>query len=312
MKAFYLILALPLFAQAQSFNEQLQIKLNKAKENIYFTYGMTFLGPSLGAAHQSGGTYNRFKTGQDYKGDNTDYKASHQVYHGLSTGYKLNNNTRLSFSHTFQDDINHNIEYDIYNKDGSVWKTDKRPQGVSNNNQRINLFRSNIINNKYFYLGSNFFYEMPTTDASKAQEMRYGIGVEPSIGFYNKTPGLYTGINFSIQRNVYKEQEFDADWCKPNCIYPERYQTLLASVSPYASYYISDKMILRGSLTFDWDQKGDQVGTNEFNHNMDNVAELGSRYYFDNNLNFGPALQFALNDIGLDKSAMLFYLSMNI
>lgn len=272
--------------------------------NLSFNYGLTYLTKGLGDGHQDGGTYNRFKTGQDYKGDNTDYHASYQLYHAFSLGYRVGTKLSLSYSYTFQEDLNKNIKYDVYNSDGSVFATNERPTGLSYNNQRLNAFISNVFNNQIFYMHINTFTEFPTTETSKNQNMYYGFGIEPSLGIYTTVPGLFTGFNISAQRNIYDDQEFQADWCKPDCMYNTRYQTLLVSISPYLNYMLTDKVTLNSSLSFDWDQQGDQVYTREFNHNMDNVLELGLTYYLLQKFSLGSALQAALDEPSVDKTAI--------
>lgn len=292
---------------------RLKQKLNSFTKNISFYYSLTSLGPSLSNKYENGATYNRFKRSQDWKGDDTDATGSYQLYHAISLGYKINKEWKVSYSYTFQDDYNDNIEYDVYNKDGSIYGTYKRDKGLSYNNQRLHLFGNNLYSNNYFFLMSNFFYEFPTTDFSKDSDMLYGIGVQPIIGIYSRIPNLYHGIKASIQRNYFKRQEYTYQCGTALCT--DKYQTLKASITGYIGYNITDKLLVESDFIFDWDKQGDQAelsNLHKFNANMDDVVEIGPKYYPGNNMSFGARLQYALNKLSAETSAFLFDFSIFI
>ena len=268
------------------------------------SYGVTYLGPSLADDYQSGATYNRYNTGQDFKGDNTDYKSSNQVYQSFSLGYRLSNNYKLSYGFTFQNDLNKGIEYDVYNADGSTFATNERTQGYSANNQRLNLLMTNMYGNKYGFLMANLYYERATTEVSKSQDMNYAIGFQPTIGLYTGITSLIQSLSASFARTYYKNQEFDFSCGTATC--HTAYRTFEVSLSYRASYYFSDKLKLNTAVIFDWDKKGNQVNnSSEFNHNMDNIVELGPSYQYDRQLSFGGKLQAALTDPRIDKTALI-------
>ena len=184
-----------------------QTTLEKVRENILFNYYVQLLGPSLSSDYQNGATFNRFETGQDYKGDNQDYIASQQLYQSFKLGYKIAPLWVLSYSLTFQEDLNKNIRYRLYNKDGTVWKEDTRAQGTSYNNQQVSLFRSNIITNATYFISSSFLVEIPTTKSSIDSKMQYGLAIAPTLGFYSSNPRLAYGIGSYLQRDFYKKNE---------------------------------------------------------------------------------------------------------
>ena len=285
-----------------------KIKKESLIQKISFSYGVQYLGPSLSKDYQQGATYNRFNTGQDFKGDDTDATGSNQVYHSFSLGYKIAPAWKLSHSYTFQDELNKNIEYKIYNSDGSVWGKNSREKGLSFNNQRINLFGNNIYGNNYFFLMSNFFYELPTTKTSIDSEMEYGLGIQPVMIVYSSIPYVYHGVKASLQRDYYKRAEYTYKCGSSIC--STKYQTLKLGLTGYLGYNISDKLSLHSETSFDWDQKGDQVWTNDFNHNMDDILDVGLKYSVTRNMNLAGKLQYSLSRLNSESSAFLFNLNL--
>jgi hypothetical protein len=285
------------------------IKNIKAKAS--FSYGIQYLGPSLSGNYKDGATYNRFNSGQDWQGVDTDSTGSVQLYHSFSLGYQVTKNFKLSYSATFQEDLNKDIEYNNYNKDGSVWGTGSRKQGTSHNNHRVNATVTNIYSNQYFFLMSNFYYELPTTKGSRDSDMTYGLGIQPVVGIFSSVSGLYHGIKGSLERDYYKRQEYTFNCGGYSC--STAHQTLRASITGYIGYNVSDKLNLNGELTYDWDQDGDQVDNHiTYNNNMDNIIEFGPNYRFNRNLTIGGRIQQAINDPSIDKSALIGKLNLSI
>ena len=271
-------------------------KFREITEKITFNYFSQFLGPSLSPDYQTGATYNRFKTGQDFKGDSLDSTGSHQMFHAVTLGYNLTNDYLVSFGYTFQEDINKDIRY----KD-SFGQTAFRRKEVSDNNKRVNLLVRNLINNKNFYVNTNYFYEMSSTINSVFQDMEYGLGIEPSINFKHGNSGFYSGVLLSLQRNYFKNNEI----LFAGNLYPTRYQTMLVQVNPYLNYQFNDYMTLRTSLMFDWDKRGNQVERlSEFNANMDNVGRIGMNFLIDYGISAGTFLEFGLEQASLSKTAV--------
>ncbi len=319
------------FSQVQQNDLTLQLnqrasnyRLKRIYEKIKFNYGMTYLGPSLSSNYEDGATYNRFNTGQDWQGVDTDPTGSYQIFHSFSLGYMVTNNIKVSYSYTFQDDLNGNIEYETYKDDGSVFSsTNLRDKGLSYNNQRFNINAYNIYSNRFLYVSSSFYYEFPTTEGSINSDMEYGLGIGPSIGFYSNIPGFFSGINFNLERDYYKRQDYNYLCGGFNC--SNRYQTLRAGISGYIGYYTSDKMSWKISLIYDWDQMGDEaehIGFDllnlsldedtKFNNNMDNVLEIGPSYYWSKNLTTSGKLQLSVNKPHINNTALLGYLGLSI
>lgn len=280
------------------------------KKKASFNYSITYLALGLAPRAQQNATYNRFNSGQDYKGDDIDATSSLQIYHAFAFGYQVSKNLKLSYSSTYQDDLHPGIKYNVYNSDGSVWKVNKRKKGISHNNQRINASISNIYNNKYFFLMSNFYYERATTRISQGQDMTYALGIQPTVGIFSNIPGLFHGVKGSIERDYYKRQEFTSSCANSLCT--TKYQTLRASITSYLGYNVSDKLHLHSELTFDWDQKGDQVELLKFNRNMDDIIELGPQYSFSKNMSAGARIQKAITSPDAQKSAIILNLKFSL
>ncbi len=296
-----------LMTSSLNYNNSVQ----KHASKISFNYFAQYLGPSLDSNYQDGATYNRFKTGQDWKNDENDSTASTQLFHAITLGYQVNQRIKISYGYSFQEELNDKIEYQSKNLDGS-YTTSERAKGISDNNKRVNVYVRNHVSNKYLYINANYFYELPSTSTSTGQDMNYGLGFEPSFNFYTNTPGLYTGITTSIQRNYYKRQQYDTLCGTTTCKYPVKYQTLLFQLGAYLNYQVSDKTTLTSSLSFDWDQDGDQIETNEFNKNMHDVARVGARFQLLSNMNAGTFFEFAIEDPSIHKSALGATVSINL
>lgn len=299
-------------------------QLNKTLSKLGFSYGLTYLGPSLDSNAQDGATYNRFKTGQDFNGNDTSGIASQQLYHTTALSYKLSQNITLSYTYTFQDDLYKGIEFDTTNWDGSTITGNERIQGLSYNNQRINAFVTNIYSNNYFFLMSNFYFERPTTEESINADMTYGLGVQPLIGIFTPFNYLAFGLKASIERDYYKRQAYIYSCGIYTC--SNKYQTLRASLGAYLNYTVNDQLYINSSVTFDWDQMGDQVDDNslvlssfdsklqlgDFNSNMDDVFEIGPKYFINKNLSIGAKIQTVITDPRPQKSAFIGNFNMSI
>jgi hypothetical protein len=294
----------------------LEETLQQLKGDFTFNYFVKYLGPSLSPDIQSGSTFNRFKTGQDAKGDAQDYRGAHQTFYSFALGYNITSDINLNFTHTYQYDENNNTEYEYVGWDGNKY-TDTRQAGNTYNNQRINLNVRNIINNETLYLNTNFYYEIPSTEVAQNNEMLYGVGFATTLGFYNKTPGLSYGLSFMLERDVYPDDEYYPDWCKQapyTCdgVIPERRQTLRAGLGPWLGYMLNDKYSLAASINFDWDQDGDQVRTRNFNANMDDLASISLNYNLNRNLTLTGGVEASITEIELERTAIFGALNLRL
>lgn len=282
---------------------------DKISNNILASYYLRYLGPSLSNNYQNGATYNRFETGQDFKGDDNDHTGSQQVYQAFKIGTKLPRNMTLSYGYTFQHNLYKGIKYETYNKDGSVFAVYEREQGYSANNHQISLFVPSIINNRNFFYSVQIVYERPTTESSRDKEMLFGFGLNNTIGLYQKDPRLQFGFSVNAQRDFYNRRQFYESCGSATCFYKR--QLLRVSIGPYFNYRLAEKWQFKSSVIFDWDQQGEQIGGTQFNNNMDNVAEAGLQYQISRNLSVKGGLILALNQASPERNASFFDLSLN-
>lgn len=290
-----------------------QPTMKKIGNDLSFSYYAQFLGPSLGGDYQSGATYNRFNTGQDDNGNAMDATGSYQVFHALTIGYQLSLNTKVYYGYSFQDDINDGIKYEEENLDGSTSEWE-RSKGPSDNNKRAGFTFFNVINNDYVSLSLNTFYEFASTTGADGHEMEYGLGIAPTLSIKSDVSGLSYGISSEIQRNYYKNNEYYAKFFDgSSSTIKTKPQTLLVSVSPYLNYIISDLVTFKSSLQFDWDQKGDEVNSNDiYNKNLDDIAKIGLGFNLGSGISTGLYLDIALEEASLAKTAVGANINFNV
>lgn len=286
-------------------------KAKQLTQLISFNYYAKYLGPSLSGSMPQGSTYNRFSTGQDWKDDKGDHTNSHQIFHALSVGIKLPRYMALQYQMSFQDNLNDNIPYQSKNFDGT-YSTYTREKGRSQNNDRISLWVPNIHSNNHFFISSSFFYEMPSSEGSQESQLQYGVGIQPTLGFYSPISWLYYGVSASLERYQYPDNQFVPVWCRVDCHKNSnqvRRQKAIYSLSPYMGVIINDKLSLRSSLVFDWDQYGD---SNRLRENLDDIFSLGLNYSLHSKLSVGAGIEGSLETPSPGKSALFANLLISI
>lgn len=318
MKKSLIILAISLpglaFSQmtnAISYNSSPIAKAKEIAKNFTFNYYAKYLGPSLGSGHKNGETFDRYNSGQNYMGGDIEPTGSYEVYQSFRLGYKLKNNAVLSYGVTFQEDMN-NAEAKSYSKDKSSHFMNSYKKGYSDNNHRLSYWTPIYSNNSFFISGS-VYYEMPTTKGSQESDMRFGTGFQPTIGFFTSNPNIMTGFNLSFERDFYKKNEkpvYFSDGSRSK--YNQKYQVARASVSPYFNYILSDALTFKSSLSFDWDQQGNQADTLNFNNNMVDIATVGLGYRFTKNLSTDLFVEASLNEMSLNRTAVGLAMTLSI
>lgn len=311
------LFTLPLCAQAQiktnittgsaESRQTVVDSLKKAASNFTFNYFVKYLGPGVSGNMQQGSTYNRFNTGQAWDGSEQDFKSSEQVFQSFKLGYKLPRDMIVSYSVTYQDDVKKGVKYD-----GGT-----RSYGRSYNDQRLSLWVPNIYSNSVVYLHTSVFYERPTTEGSQDKGMQYGLGIQPTLGFYTGVPGLSAGISGSIERDVYPDNEFMPEWCQQpgyTCdgVETTKRQTTFIGLSPYVNYSLTDELTLQGQLSFDWDQDGDQADTLEFGNNMNDAWALAANYRAMKNMSLSLGIEGSLSVPHVDRTALFASMGISI
>ena len=282
----------------------------KQLKNLRFNYYSKAVGPTLSGTDKGSVSYNRFKTGQSFNSDNFDGHANMQVFQSFTFGYQLDAVRRISFTHSFQDDGEGETDYEYYRWDNKkAYGT--RMDGYSENNQRISLFVMQEQLSRRLGTTLTLSYDMPTSLASKANGMTYGVGVHSGLFLYSDIQGLSYSLFTSIERDYYKTEEFYPDWCRINretCI--TQYQTLRASISPSINYMLSDTLTLRQQLVFDWDQDGKI--NNEFNNNMNDIFISQASFRIGKGMYLGAGVEGRLENPSVDTTAIFSELSLFI
>ncbi len=315
----------------------------KVLSNFKLSYYAMYTGASLGGDYKSGSTYNRFDGGTSQDGKRYDATGSTQLYQSFKVGYKLPKNMAVSYGVTFQRNLTDDVEYEQVGGNKAT-----RDNGTSYNNHRISLWVPSVLTGKRASLSFNFFYELPTEKSTNTinesaystkqlnqviaqdstevdMEYKYGIGIQPTLAIYSNVKGLFHGFRASYERYVFpeyvKEYEKLPFWCQRanNCngIQKDKYtyqaQGTKMSFGAYANYLLTDKLTLKSSVEFDWDQVGDQVGTlNEWGNNMDNIGNLSTAYKVNKYMGVEAGVNFSLEEAGLDKTAIFGSLSLSI
>lgn len=299
-----------------------QSKLKKVISDFGFGYSMVHLGPSLGSGYEKNATFNRFNSGVEDNGSAMDPTGSIQNYHAFKLSYRATNDIALYYGYTYQDDL-YKVDYTSEWDDGSK-HTYQRNNGTSFNNQRIGMWINNIAQTSLFFFNMGLYYEMPTTKSSIDKNMQYGIGIQPNINFKTNNPKMSYGFNLSLQRDYYRHNNWrttdtgsyisDIDGKKYYYTYTtdHKVRTRTMSISPYYNYSIADKLMLRTSLAFDWDQQGEQTDTLKTGKNMVDVGNIGLGYTISRNINVGTNLTFALEEPSIDRTAVSFLMNISI
>jgi len=301
-----------LSASADIFNEISANRSFEQKKNplekFSFNYFAKYTGPSLSDDYKDGATYNRFDGGVNQQGQKLDTTGSTQLYQSFKLGYKVGNGKVLAISHTFQSNLTNDVEYQW--PDGAKGSRDN---GQSNNNNRISLWIPNIFTGDTYSLSTSFFYEAPTTDSSKEDDLLYGIGIQPTLSINSKIDGLSHGLTASYERYVYPDDQFSVlpSWCSepgyscagvtPNIT---RRQGVKANIGAYLNYALAEKLTLQSSVEFDWDQIGSQVATTQFGNNMDNSGKIGTKYQVTQNVTTEAFINFSIEEVSTRKSAL--------
>jgi hypothetical protein len=125
-------------------------------------------------------------------------------------------------------------------------------------------------------------YEAPTSVVAREQDMRYGLVLAQSFAFALPSVKWTAGLSWQYYRAYYPQnvvaREFNPPFGDPYTLIELR-QTAILSVGPYAAYRFNDRWGMNSSVTFDWDQRGNQTSTSQFNNNLPDRARVGVSYF---------------------------------
>lgn len=275
------------YSQTTTIKTQMPVQTKKSFfSDFSASYYVNFAGPKL-SNPSSGETYSKWNTNPDAGGNRQDSDESINAYNSLSLRYQITKNISAQYSYVFQNYFNKKADYK--SKQYSAFKKDKSGNFIKNKyglyvydgsrytertlrrdtsqdyyDQSLGFYFTNLMDNSLFNLSSGLTYVHPTTDSSRENNMQYSFIIDPNIRFKTNNYSITPGVMLNAQRYYYQRNE--DTWFSR--------QTFTFAASPYLNYQMSDNMMLKTSLTFDWDQSGKQHGTN-FNNNLDNVFNIG-------------------------------------
>ncbi len=249
-------------------------------ENTTFTYYQQFLGPTMSGSGSE--TYNVFQEGVNAPGTG---RAPLQSFHAVNLRYQINNDwavgTSLAAVNGYTDEVNNN---------GIVNRPDTE---FFNARAYVALPPLRL---SFGTLFSTLSYEAPTSAISRDDGMTWGWVLSESFSFNIPNPKWSVGIlaqyyraYFEHERNVKPPQDFG--------YLPTQLQSVIISGGPYANYRVNDNWMIGSLITLDWDQKGVQTDSREYNNNLPHRGRLSVNYY-PNNIKF-------ISNVGVFAQALL-------
>ncbi len=271
-------------------NNNLQINMpskslgQRLLDNTTLSYYQQFLGPT--AAGDSSETYNIFQEGIDNPGSG---RAPLQSFHAVNLRHQINTNwavgTTLSAVNSYTDEVeNKNLNGTTFqNSPDSIWF-----------NARAYVAIPSLVTS-VGTLFTTLSIEAPTSSISKEDDMRYGLIASQSFAFTIPNIRWTAGLTGQIYRIYYQNNVKAPPF--PGGL-PTPLQTMIVSGGPYVNYRFNDKWMLSSALTLDWDQRGVQSGSREFNNNLPHRGRV--------NLTYFPQIKY-VQSVGLFTQALLKY-----
>lgn len=257
------------------------ISAKKFLRNTNIGYYQQFLGPTLSGPSTE--TYNVYQEGMDTPRSG---RAPLQSFHTLSLRYKVSDLWAVGAS--------------VAAVNGYTDPVQNR-QGVMNNgattffNTRVSAFLPNISGSfGTFY--TTLSYELPTSEIAKENEQRYGWVIGETLSFKLPSIKWTAGISGQVYRMVYENSQRSAVLANGERSMPQQLQTLIVSVSPYLNYRFNDRYQLGSTVVMDWDQRGFQEGSREFNNNLPHRARVTATYF--------PTLKY-LSSVGVFTQSLI-------
>ncbi len=279
-------------AQAQSPSNQAQVLQTempqkslgrRIMQDTSLNYYTQFLGPTVGGP--SGETYNVFQ----------EARAPYQNFHAANIRYQINPSwaagVSLAASNAYGDTVT------------------SQQNGLSNNTKvRDEFYNARAFvqlpsfKTKAGILFTTVSYEAPTGVVARDTGMQYGGVLTQSFAVSLPSVKWTTGIAWQYYRAVFNKNvvSYPKDHLFPGSFaYSEARQTTIFNAGPYLGYRFNDKWGMNSSMTFDWDQRGNQADTRSFNNNLPDRARVGISYY--------PTTFKQITNVGIFTQALVKY-----
>jgi hypothetical protein len=289
----------PLIAQAASRNQSVDTAPGKARvlkikmprkslgerllDNTSLGYYQQFLGPTFDG--ETASTYNVFQEGLDTPGSG---KAPLQSFHALNLRHQIS--TDWAVGATFSAVNGYTDE--VVNRDRNNFNFV--------NSGQVDFFNARAYislpawKNALGTLFTTLSYEHPTSELSKADNMKWGWVAAQSFAFDLPSLKWNAGLQGQVYRLYYETNVKPPPFLGGS---PTPLQTMIISGGPYVNYRFNDNWMLGSILTFDWDQRGLQSGSRDFNNNLSDRGRMTLSY-------FPTALPY-LQSVGLFTQALL-------
>lgn len=259
------------------------ISAKKFFKNTNLGYYQQFLGPTLGGP--SGQTYNVYQEGLDTPRSG---RAPMQSFHTLSLRYKISELWGVGASVAAVNGYSDPVQ----NRKGVVNNGD-----TTFFNTRVSAFLPNI-SGKFGTFYTTLSYELPTSEIAKENEQRYGWVIGETLSFNLPSLKWTAGISGQVYRMVYENSQRVAVFANGERSQPTQLQTMIVSVSPYLNYRFNDRYQLGSTVVMDWDQRGFQEGSSEFNNNLPHRARVTATYF--------PTMKY-FSSVGVFTQALVKY-----
>lgn len=256
------------------------------KERTSLSYYHMFLGPTLGGP--SNETYNVFQEGTDQPDTGRAPLQSFQsalLRFDFSPSWGVGASLAMSNGYT-----------------NEVVNTDPRGNVVNTPDSQFYNARAHLyvpgLDIGFANLYTTFSYEAPTSVISRDDNMNMGLVLTNNLAFKSDLSSKFSGgVTGQIYRMFYgHNNQKKIPGCDPDVCIPTQLQTQIITISPYVNYRISDKWNFGNMAILDWDQRGVQANSREFNNNLPHRIRSTISYY---------PQRFFITNVGVFAQAMM-------
>ncbi|HXH76093.1 MAG TPA: hypothetical protein VNJ08_14070 [Bacteriovoracaceae bacterium] len=265
----------------------LQIKMpqkslgRRLLDNTTLGYYQMFLGPTLSG--NTNETYNVFQETMDVPRSG---RAPLQSFHAVNLRHAINTDWAVGASLAAVDGYTNTV----------------KTRGGAENTPDSSFFNARLYvslpsyQTKFGTLFSTVSYEAPTSVISRNDGMNGGLVITESFALKSHSPRWTYGLMGQYYRSYFEHQTN----VKPPPFLggaPTQLQTVIVSGGPYATYRFNDRWQAGSLVTLDWDQRGVQTDSREFNNNLPHRARV-SMTYFPQNVKY-------LQSVGMFSQALI-------
>jgi hypothetical protein len=240
------------------------ISARKFLQNTYLDYYQQFLGPTLsGPASQ---TYNVYQEGMDTPRSG---RAPLQSFHTLTLRHKITDSWGVGASIAAVNGYGSPVE----NRKGVV-----NSAQTTFFNTRMSAYLPSLIGSFGTFF-TTLSAELPTSQIAKDNHQKGGWVFAETLAFALPSYKWSAGISGQVYRLYYENSQRSAILPNGTRTAPQQLQTMIVTISPYVNYRFNDKYQLGSALVLDWDQRGYQEGSREFNNNLPHRARVTGTYF---------------------------------